>query len=49
MESFQPEKAHAACSAMSPGISLSPAVRELVSDLEAHLRAVAEEFDRARS
>ena len=27
---------------------LSPATRELVSDLEAHMRAVAEQFDRAR-
>jgi DNA-binding transcriptional LysR family regulator len=27
---------------------LSPAVRELVADLEAHMRAVAEELDRSR-
>ena len=31
-----------------PGTRLSPGVRELLTDLEAHMRAVAEEFDRSR-
>ena len=31
-----------------PAARLSPAVRELLEDLEAHMRAVAEEFDRSR-
>jgi DNA-binding transcriptional LysR family regulator len=31
-----------------PGTRLSPGVRELLSKLEAHMRAVAEELDRAR-
>jgi hypothetical protein len=31
-----------------PGARLSPGVRELVADLEAHMRAVAEELDRSR-
>ena len=30
------------------GARLSPGVRELLADLEAHMRSVAEEFDRAR-
>jgi DNA-binding transcriptional LysR family regulator len=31
-----------------PGARLSPGVRELLTDLEAHMRAVAEAFDRSR-
>jgi DNA-binding transcriptional LysR family regulator len=31
-----------------PGTRLSPGVRELLTELEAHLRAVADEFDRSR-
>jgi DNA-binding transcriptional LysR family regulator len=31
-----------------PGTRLSPGVRELLTDLEAHMRAVAEAFDRSR-
>jgi hypothetical protein len=31
-----------------PGRRLSPGVRELLADLEAHMRTVAEGFDRAR-
>ena len=31
-----------------PGARLSPGVRELLTDLEAHLRAVADELDRSR-
>jgi len=30
------------------GARLSPGVRELLSGIEAHMRAVAEEFDRVR-
>jgi DNA-binding transcriptional LysR family regulator len=30
------------------GARLSPGTRELIDDLEAHMRAVAEELDRAR-
>ena len=31
-----------------PGARLSPGVRELLADLEAHMRDVADELDRAR-
>jgi hypothetical protein len=31
-----------------PAARLSPGVRELLTDLEAHMRAVADEFDRSR-
>ena len=31
-----------------PGARLSPGVRELLGDVEAHMRAVAEELDRSR-
>jgi DNA-binding transcriptional LysR family regulator len=31
-----------------PGARLSPGVRELLNDLEGHMRAIADEFDRAR-
>jgi DNA-binding transcriptional LysR family regulator len=31
-----------------PGARLSPAVRELIAELETHMRAVADEFDRLR-
>ena len=31
-----------------PGARLSPGVRELLGDVEAHMRAVAEQFDRSR-
>ncbi len=31
-----------------PGRRLSPGVRELLTDLEAHMRAVADAFDRSR-
>ena len=31
-----------------PGARLSPGVRELLADVEAHMRAVADEFDRSR-
>jgi DNA-binding transcriptional LysR family regulator len=31
-----------------PGARLSPGVRELVTDLEAHMRAIADTFDRSR-
>lgn len=31
-----------------PGTRLSPGVRELLSELEAHMRAVADELDRSR-
>ena len=31
-----------------PGSRLSPGVRELLADVEAHMRAVADRFDRAR-
>jgi hypothetical protein len=31
-----------------PGTRLSPGVRELLTDLEAHMLAVADEFDRSR-
>ena len=31
-----------------PGARLSPGVRELLADLETHMRAVADELDRAR-
>ena len=31
-----------------PGTRLAPGVRELLTDLEAHMRAVADEFDRSR-
>jgi DNA-binding transcriptional LysR family regulator len=31
-----------------PGARLSPAVRELLKELEAHMRSVADEFDRSR-
>lgn len=31
-----------------PAARLSPAMRELLAELESHMRAVAEEFDRSR-
>jgi hypothetical protein len=31
-----------------PGRRLSPGVREFLTDVEAHMRAVADEFDRSR-
>jgi hypothetical protein len=31
-----------------PGAGLSPGVRELLTDLEAHMLAVADAFDRSR-
>ena len=31
-----------------PAARLSPGVRELLAELETHMRAVAEEFDRSR-
>jgi hypothetical protein len=31
-----------------PGRRLSPGVRELLTDLETHMRAVADAFDRSR-
>jgi DNA-binding transcriptional LysR family regulator len=31
-----------------PAARLSPGVRELLADLETHMRAIAEEFDRRR-
>ena len=31
-----------------PGARLSPGVRELLTELEAHMRAIADEFDRSR-
>jgi hypothetical protein len=31
-----------------PGARLSPGVRQLLADLETHMRAVADRFDRSR-
>ena len=31
-----------------PGARLSPGVRKLLTELEAHMRAIADEFDRSR-
>jgi DNA-binding transcriptional LysR family regulator len=46
--SFQPAMYDTFAMVTRAGARLSPGVRELLSGIEAHLRAVAEEFDRAR-
>ena len=46
--SFQPALYDTFAIVTRTGARLSPGVRELLADLEAHMRSVADEFDRAR-
>ncbi len=46
--SFSPPLYDTVAIVTRPGARLSPGVRELLAELEAHMRAVAEELDRAR-
>jgi DNA-binding transcriptional LysR family regulator len=46
--SFSPALFDTFATVTRPGARLSAGVRELLGDLEAHMRAVADEFDRAR-
>jgi DNA-binding transcriptional LysR family regulator len=46
--SFSPALYDTFATITRPGARLSPAVRELLTDLEAHMRAVADVFDRSR-
>jgi DNA-binding transcriptional LysR family regulator len=46
--SFSPALYDTFATITRPGARLSPGVRELLTDLEAHMRAVAEAFDRSR-
>ena len=46
--SFEPAMYDTFAIVTRTGARLSPGVRELLVDVEAHMRAVADEFDRAR-